>query len=91
MHLHAFISGEVQGVGFRMHTLRIARTLRVTGWVRNSFDGRVEIVAEGPKNALEELEGWLNHGPSLAHVDKVETIYSQSEEGFRDFSVAETN
>ena len=91
MRFHAFISGEVQGVGFRMHTLRIARTLHVNGWVRNLFDGRVEIVAEGPKHILEEFEGWLNHGPSMAHVEKVDIQYNENEEGFRDFRVEETD
>ncbi len=50
MHLHAIVSGDVQGVGFRAHTSRIARSLGITGWVRNREDGSVEVVAEGAEN-----------------------------------------
>ena len=55
MHLHAIVSGDVQGVGFRAHTSHIARSLGITGWVRNREDGSVEVVAEGAKTVLQEL------------------------------------
>ena len=88
MHLHAIVSGDVQGVGFRAHTSRIARSLGITGWVRNREDGSVEVVAEGAKTVLQELLAWLQHGPSTAEVEKVDSKMADYEEGFHDFTVA---
>ena len=45
--VHIYVSGRVQGVGFRFFTIKCARTYGVTGWVKNLYDGRVEIEAEG--------------------------------------------
>jgi acylphosphatase len=50
--LHGFVSGRVQGVGFRYFTQQIATDLGVTGWVKNTFDGKVEFVAEGTADQL---------------------------------------
>ena len=52
---HVFYSGTVQGVGFRYTVQRFAAQLNITGWVKNLPDGRVEILAEGPKDRIEEL------------------------------------
>jgi acylphosphatase len=52
---HIHFSGAVQGVGFRYTTLNLARDLSLTGWVKNLPDGRVETVAEGPREKIEEL------------------------------------
>ena len=54
---HAWYSGEVQGVGFRYATRRLAQERRVTGFVKNLSDGQVELVAEGP---ADEVEGLLS-------------------------------
>ncbi len=53
--LHAHFVGIVQGVGFRYTAIRIAMRAGVTGWAKNLHDGRVEIVAEGGEEALEQL------------------------------------
>ena len=53
--LVAFFSGTVQGVGFRYTTIRHARRLGLTGWVRNLHDGRVQVVAEGERSTLDNL------------------------------------
>lgn len=69
--LHLIASGRVQGVGFRYHTQAKASSLGLTGWVKNLPDGAVEIVAEGPKSALEKLLEWTHHGPPAASVTEV--------------------
>ena len=53
--LHAYYSGDVQGVGFRYSAQRVAASLSLTGWVKNVKDGRVEIVCEGNDAPLKEF------------------------------------
>lgn len=66
------VSGRVQGVGFRAATRAEARQLGLNGAVRNLRDGRVEVLACGPLDALARLEAWLWRGPPFARVDAVE-------------------
>lgn len=66
------VSGQVQGVGFRWFVHRHAARLRLSGWAQNLPDGRVEVVASGPGDALEELEELLRQGPSRADVAALE-------------------
>lgn len=63
-----FVSGRVQGVGFRYYTQEQARELGVTGWVRNLEDGRVEVWIEGDEARVAKMVAWLEHGPSHARV-----------------------
>jgi len=65
------VSGRVQGVFFRASTQREAQRLELTGWVRNTDDGGVELVACGSTHALAELEKWLHQGPPQASVTQV--------------------
>lgn len=88
--LHAYIHGRVQGVGFRHFTMRTAGELGVTGWVRNLFDGRVEVVAEGKRSRLEELLGALRRGPTSASVVEVEEEWRQATGEFSGFNVRRT-
>jgi len=67
-----FVSGEVQGVGFRYYTKLRARELGLTGWVQNLPDGRVEVWVEGPQPIVEELVEWLRSGPPGARVSSLE-------------------
>ena len=67
------VEGRVQGVSFRAYTEREARTLGLTGWVRNLPGGPVEVVARGPRHALQALERWLWQGSPLAKVRAVTT------------------
>lgn len=69
---HVFISGRVQGVGFRAFTQREARRLKLAGFVRNLKDGRVEAVIEGPGEAIERLMEKLKRGPRSARVDALD-------------------
>jgi acylphosphatase len=68
----AVVSGMVQGVAFRWSTKTRARELGVAGWVRNLPDGSVEVWAEGPAIAVEDLLRWLERGPPAARVEGVE-------------------
>jgi acylphosphatase len=67
-----FVSGMVQGVGFRWFVARHARSLGLGGYARNLPDGRVEVVVSGSETALPELERLLQTGPAYARVEKVE-------------------
>lgn len=66
------VSGKVQGVFFRDSTRQQAASLNVTGHAINLDDGRVEVLACGHEQALDELESWLRQGPSGADVTRVE-------------------
>ena len=72
-----FVGGRVQGVAFRFNTVRAAERLSVNGWVRNCYDGTVEILAEGAPEDVEALIEWCRIGPpgsrvtSLDHRDEV--------------------
>lgn len=72
IRVHLLIAGLVQGVGFRYATERQARRLGLNGWVRNTPDGRVEIVAEGPADRIGEFVAWSRRGPSASQVSEVE-------------------
>jgi acylphosphatase len=69
--LSARVRGRVQGVGFRATTVSVARRLGLAGWVRNLVDGDVELEAEGPPEAIEQLLTFLHRGPPGARVDGV--------------------
>lgn len=68
---HFVVSGFVQGVGFRAFVADAARAERLTGWVRNLTDGRVEVRADGDADALSRFEWRLWQGPPGARVDDV--------------------
>ena len=71
--LTARVTGRVQGVGFRWWVRRHAEGLGLVGWVMNGDDDRsVDVVAEGPTQALAALERLLNAGPSGARVESVD-------------------
>jgi len=81
---HYFISGRVQGVFYRHSTRQKALELKLTGWVKNNADGRVECAAFGTLQQLDTFEQWLWQGPSIANVTGVDTsdIAPESLKGF---------
>jgi acylphosphatase len=85
--LHATVRGRVQMVGFRAFTERRAVMLGLKGYVRNTFDDAVEVVAEGPRAHLERLLGELRRGPSGAYVAAVDAQWSDATGEFRSFRV----
>ena len=66
--VHIIVSGRVQGVFFRDFTYRTANSLGLAGWVQNTHQGKVEIIAEGEKDKLEQLIKAVSRGPSSAKV-----------------------
>ena len=66
------IHGKVQGVGFRAFAIRHAVSLKLTGWVRNLDDGRVEVYAVGISALLNQFAGALHLGPNYSEVRGVE-------------------
>lgn len=78
MQAHILVSGHVQGVGFRYFTVRQARRLGLGGFVQNLPDGRVEVVAEGARGALEQLVAALRQGPPGALVRDVRVDWTEA-------------
>ena len=77
MKVHArrwFVTGRVQGVGYRYFAQRRALELGLRGWARNLDDGRVEVYAEGADQQLNDFRGALHTGPSMADVRSVEEL-----------------
>ncbi len=83
----AFVSGRVQGVGYRQTCRHKARQLGIRGWVRNLPDGRVEVFAQGEEAALDELGGFLWSGSGYATVSGVETDAVAPESTLGDFLI----
>ena len=86
--LHAFVSGRVQGVGYRFFVLETAQNLSLLGWARNLPDRRVEVVAEGERSRLERLTASLLEGPRGAHVTDVDIEWMAPTGEFDAFRIA---
>ncbi len=84
---HLFISGEVQGVGFRYFVLSTAEKSGLTGWVRNLPDGRVEAVVQGEKKKILLLIKQCHIGPMLSRVERIEVGWEERKEVFKEFTV----
>ena len=83
---HILYSGMVQGVGFRYTTQRIAKSLGLQGWVKNLPDGGVEILAQGPKEAIENMIKELgSHFGS--YIREKNISFSKPQGQFKDFQV----
>jgi acylphosphatase len=66
------VTGRVQGVGYRASAAHQARRLGVQGWVRNRYDGTVEVEAQAEQSALDSFLVYLRHGPAGARVKSVD-------------------
>lgn len=84
---HVFISGFVQGVGFRQFVKSKARKLNIKGWVKNLPDGRVEAILQGPAESVLLLIEDCNKGPFLAEVENVVIDWEEEKEKFTEFLI----
>ena len=90
IRLHATVEGRVQGVGFRYFTLEQANKLGLTGWVRNRWNGTVEVVAEGTRADLERLLETLRRGPRAYTTSGVKFDWQAGMGEFARFRVRRT-
>lgn len=83
---HIYFDGRVQGVGFRFTAQIIATGLGLTGWVRNMYDGRVEMEAQGASDNLQKLVDLLKSTPPI-HITDCDIRECPLKEGEKKFSV----
>ena len=81
------LAGQVQGVGFRYAVARLAREQKLTGYVKNLEDGRVEVVVEGEQQAIQQLEKAIRDLPPPIKVEDVETKYEKETGEFKTFKI----
>jgi len=81
------ISGKVQGVFFRVETLKAASGFDVVGWVRNRVDGTVEALMEGVREDVEALITWCHKGAPMSRVDRVDVKWKEYTGKFTRFEV----
>jgi acylphosphatase len=70
--IHLLIKGKVQGVNYRAAAKGIATNLVLTGWVKNTAEGYVEVGVTGDNEAIQQFIEWCRHGPPAAVVTDVE-------------------
>lgn len=88
--LHAFVEGHVQGVGFRYFVKENADVLTLTGWVRNRYDGSVELFAEGNRESLEKILEIVRIGPTRSMVTNVKCEWENAAQRHSQFSFLPT-
>jgi acylphosphatase len=85
--VHMIVKGMVQGVGFRYFVWREATRLGVSGYVRNLYNGSVEVEAEGDRSLLEQFIKEVKAGPRMAHVADLEIEWQNFQARFKGFEV----
>lgn len=84
---HVFISGNVQGVGYRYFVRDNARKLGLKGYVRNTEDGNVEVVFQGDEKTIEQMVEICKKGPMLSEVKQIGMEWIDGEEKFESFEI----
>lgn len=90
MVAHIFVSGFVQGVGYRRFVRHHALKLGLTGWVKNLPDNRVEAIFCGSKEQIEKIISICKKGPFLSEVENIVTEWKENSLGngeFKDFKI----
>lgn len=85
--LRFLVGGKVQGVWFRASTRDRAVALNLRGFARNLPDGRVEVLALGEDDAVEQLAQWLHYGPPQARVEELERLDAEDDASITSFEV----
>ncbi|MEN3029035.1 MAG: acylphosphatase [Aquificaceae bacterium] len=85
--LKVYVSGIVQGVGYRAFTKRLGRSYGLSGWVRNLPDGRVEVFVQGDRDVVWSFVRELMEGPPAGRVDRMELFREVPRDEERDFTV----
>ncbi len=83
---HIFYSGTVQGIGFRYAVQRFGSELGLTGWVRNLSDGRVEILVEGKKELIEQLNKSIDEHFN-GYIKSKEVNFSAAQGSYKKFEI----
>ncbi len=84
--IHLLIKGKVQGVFYRATAKKVADQLGVNGWIKNTKEGEVEVIATGNEEALNEFLNWCKQGPKDAKVTDV-VLTTKNPEAFNGFSI----
>lgn len=87
---HLYISGFVQGVGFRAYVRSKARKLGIRGWVRNLNDGRVEALLQGEKETILELISLCKRGPFFSKTEHIAVDWEPIDQIHEEFTKRET-
>ena len=85
--LHVLVEGVVQGVGFRYFVEKNAIRLSLTGFTRNLYDGRVEVLAEGEESVLKQFLEIIKQGPSFSRVEKTDTEWKEVSGKYTSFNI----
>ncbi len=85
---HIIVKGKVQGVFFRKNAKQKADELNITGWVRNTDNGNVEILAQGAEDSIAQFIDWCKDGSAKAAVSDVEVNAAWPNPGLKSFSIA---
>ena len=85
--LTAYVSGRVQGVGFRWWCAGTAKPMGLSGYAENLDDGRVKVIAQGTRASCERLLDALNSGDTAGHVDFVDATFSEPQGAFKGFGI----
>ncbi len=88
MQARIFVLGFVQGVGFRGFVRGNAKRLSLKGWVQNTNDGRLEVLAQGSKEKIEELIKICEKGPFLSEVKSIQVEWEKESQQFQSFEIA---
>jgi acylphosphatase len=84
---HVYVSGDVQGVFFRVRTAETANRLGLSGWIRNLYDGRVEAIFEGEEDKVEEAIEFCRRGPPSAQVTNLDVKREEWTGQFQRFTI----
>lgn len=82
---HVYISGFVQGVGFRAYLRSKAKKIGLSGWTRNLHDGRVEAIFQGDDEKIQKILKYCNHGPFFADVKDVVIDWENATIEYKEF------